>query len=122
MIVRIVAPAHGPAALRRLLRSLYELDRDALRSGRFPGLYSSGVRYRREPRETREEWLTIPSVLSSGYGDCEDLACWRAAELCVSGEDPWARPMLRPSASGWHVVVLRGDGSVEDPSRVLGMR
>lgn len=121
MRVKIVAPVAGERGLERLLRSLCELDADAVRSGRLPQLYRAGVRYRREPREVREEWLTAPEVLSRGYGDCEDLACWRAAELMVSGEDPLARPILRRTASGWHVVVLRSGGGIEDPSRVLGM-
>lgn len=122
MRVKLVAPVAGEPGLQRLLRSLWELDVDAVRTGRMPRIYESGVRYRREPRHVREEWLTVPAVVSRGYGDCEDLACWRAAELSVSGEDPLARPCLRRTASGWHVVVRRGDGSIEDPSRVLGMR
>lgn len=87
-----------------------------------PALYASGVRYRREP-PGREEWEPIPVVLTKGWGDCEDLASWRAAELRVTGEDPHARVHVYQSApTTWHVVVRRGDGSIEDPSRKLGMR
>lgn len=87
-----------------------------------PRLYESGVRYRREP-PGREEWEPIPIVLQKRHGDCEDLASWRAAELRVSGEDEGARVHVYQSApTTWHVVVKRGDGSIEDPSRKLGMR
>lgn len=87
-----------------------------------PPLYESGVRYRREPRGV-EEWRTLPELLASGYGDCEDLATARAAELNVTGEDPDAFAFARPTRKRglWHIVVARGDGTIEDPSRVLGM-
>lgn len=122
MRVKIVAPVAGERGLRACLAALFGLDRIALQTGAFPLLYRSGVRYRREDPRVREEWRTVPEVLRRGEGDCEDLACWRAAELVVSGEDLAARPVLVPTrAGGWHVVVRRGDGSTEDPSRVLGM-
>lgn len=87
-----------------------------------PPLYESGVRYRRE-RRGQEEWRTLPELLASGHGDCEDLATARAAELNVSGEDPDAYALARPTRKRglWHIVVARGDGTIEDPSRVLGM-
>lgn len=120
MLVRIVAPAYGPRALQVLLGVLTDLDAVALQTGRFPMLYRSGVRYRREDPAVREEWRTVPEVLARGVGDCEDLACWRAAELCLQGE-PACPYIYRTKSGGWHVVVRRGDGSLEDPSRVLGM-
>lgn len=121
MRVKIVAPVAGERGLRVCLATLFGLDRLALQSGRFPRIYDAGVRYQREDPRRREEWRTIPEVLARGEGDCEDLAAWRAAELVASGEDPRARPVLRRTGTGWHVVVARGDGSVEDPSRILGM-
>lgn len=57
--------------------------------------------------------------------NCEDLACWRAAELTVRGGVK-ATPTFRfkPRANGsmlYHIVVLLPDGSIEDPSKKLGM-
>lgn len=121
MLVRIVAPVRGERGLNACLQALMELDVTALKSGVFPALYASGVRYRREPLPVREQWKTVPAVLRDGHGDCEDLATWRAAELVVTGQDPAARPVLVRTGRGWHVVVRRGDGSTEDPSRLLGM-
>lgn len=95
----------------------------------FPGIYESGVRYLRDAENgtqsspDSELWLTIPDAVSFGGADCKVLAAWRAAELQEAGED--ASPMLvspRPGGHVWHVVVMRGDGSVEDPSKILGMK
>lgn len=90
-----------------------------------PSIYVSGVVYRREPRQlTRrgaEDFATIPVCLRRGWGDCDDLAPWRAAEIEVR-EDVPAIAWLQPTRRGWHVVVVRGDGTVEDPSELLGMR
>lgn len=86
-----------------------------------PALYASGVRYEREAKG-RESWQTLPDLLASGRGDCEDLACARAGELQATGEDPDAYAEARHVRAGlWHIVVVRGDGTTEDPSRALGM-
>lgn len=54
--------------------------------------------------------------------NCEDLACARVSKLRQWGE-LGAKPFLyhQKSSNLWHVMVLRGDGTVEDPSAVLGM-
>lgn len=108
--------------LGHLLCALVAIDCDYLRANPdCPDLHYSGVRYSRESGET---WQSIPQILASGKGDCEDLACWRAAELIVrKGID--ARPeAVRQSVSGktWHIIVnLPVAGYTEDPSRALGM-
>jgi len=84
-----------------------------------PSLYESGVRYKNEPRDV---WRHAVDVAREGWGDCEDLSAYRAAELRVSGEDPDAAVSLyRSGPNRFHAVVRRGDGTYEDPSRVLGM-
>lgn len=91
---------------------------------RVPQLYAAGVRYRRERRPERggrvERFATIPTVLRTGWGDCEDLAAWRVAELRMGGirAIPW---IIRPHARVYHVQVRHPSGAVEDPSRKLGM-
>lgn len=85
-----------------------------------PRLYDAGVRYEREPRG-REVWQTYPDLLRSRRGDCEDLAAARAAELRRFG-DANAIAFARKVRPGlWHIRVRHGDGTIEDPSRVLGM-
>lgn len=87
-----------------------------------PPIYGSGVRYRREP-PGHETWRCAARTLELGHGDCEDLGCWLAAELQVAGEPARAFPVRKWRPRGWlyHILVRRGDGSIEDPSRKLGM-
>ena len=91
-----------------------------------PPLYRSGVRYAREPLcriDGREhmckEFTTAHETLRRGKGDCDDLGPWRASELRLAGEP--AQAFARRSKAGWHVVVRRSDGLIEDPSAKLGM-
>lgn len=58
--------------------------------------------------------------------NCEDLACWRAAELRVRYgvlAEPTFIWKLRPKGGYlYHILVKLPDGRIEDPSRTLGMR
>lgn len=92
-----------------------------------PLLYQSGVYYRRDKCADTgctyryEDW-TVPSlVYRVGFGDCKKLAVWRAAELRLRSKER-ARPVAYQVRPGLiHVVVRRGNGSIEDPSKILGM-
>lgn len=94
---------------------------EAMREGMpFPALYESTVQYVREPRGS-EVWQTPRHAYSTKAADCEDLACWRSAELWAAGETA-ARPIVkRISARLRHIQVRRADGTIEDPSLILGM-
>lgn len=87
-----------------------------------PILYKSGVVY--APEYGKEDWKTIPLLVVDGFGDCEDLAAWRVAELRYKG-DKKARCALKKRQVGdhtrLHAIVRRGDGRYEDPSAKLGM-
>lgn len=101
------------------IEGLTRIDERLLSEGGFRPLYQSGVVYKREPRDV---WRHVGDVQGSGWGDCEDLAAWRAAELRVSGEDPGARVVVYQSGPRkFHAIVGRSDGTTEDPSRRLGM-
>jgi hypothetical protein len=111
--------------VKPLLDALVLVNRLYLRTHHVPPLYRSGVRYKQEPDDgTPEEFAAIPEVLRRGWGDCDDLAPWRVAELQEAGERARVRITWRRRGNGrrlYHVVVRRGDGRVEDPSRLLGM-
>lgn len=108
-------------AVQTFLTALQSVDEEQLRSGRYPRLYKSGVRYQREPRG-QEDWQTVSRAFRAKLADCEDLAAWRAAELVVTGEDARARAVIKRVRPGLiHCLVLRGNGALEDPSRLLGM-
>ena len=89
-----------------------------------PLLYESGVRYVPE-NQGFDDWHDIPETLARLVGDCEDLACWRIAELRHREREhalPYLKRAERDDHVLYHVAVRRFDGRVEDPSRALGMR
>lgn len=108
-----------------LMEALCKINQGHLKTGKFPALYKSGVRYQRE--DGTEEWLDIPNIVDAGWGDCEDLACWRVAELRNQGvkASPYARWRLVDGVYHYHAMVTRfgtgGNVWLEDPSRKLGM-
>lgn len=114
-------------ALGYYLWLLYQLNVDFLRENpRTVRLYESGVRYKAErPSFTHpEQWRMIPKVIEYGVGDCEDLACWLAAEFTVQRGIP-AKPFWSREVSGrnavYHIRVRTRGGRILDPSKVLGM-
>ena len=109
-------------AYELLLDALTSVDVWARRLVHFPSVYGS-VRYERE-LDGSEVWASTPALFSRGYGDCEDLACDRAAELVTRGI-PAVAALQHEGRVGaveqWHVVVARESG-IEDPSATLGMK
>lgn len=88
-----------------------------------PNLYRSDVIY--QPEIDAEEWQDIPHIIESRWGDCEDLACWRVAELRVAGVEahPYIRWKKKPGRGArYHALVWRPGDRIEDPSLALGMR
>jgi hypothetical protein len=138
------------APLQIALEGLTDLDtwqilrwRKLAREGRapreLPKLYESGVYYKEEA-PGHEDWLDAPAVLLQGNADCEDLAAYRCAELRADGVE--AEPVIKwqwiprdvmvaqgypanklPSRGVWlvHCCVRFPDGTIEDPSKILGM-
>lgn len=125
--VRIAMPFHGATDLGVALDAVTAWNIDAMRERPLPPLYESGIRYAREPmcrapdgaERICEEFVTAHEVAARGVGDCDDLGPFLAAQLRLKGEQ--AQAFARRSPVGWHVVVRRGDGSIEDPSAKLGM-
>jgi len=114
------------ASLKTLLMALMHVDILYLRAHpETPRIFESGVRYAEEP-PGQEDWQDIPTTLKLGIADCEDLSCWRAAELRVRHgvqAEPTFIWKLRPNGGYlYHILVRYPDGRIEDPSRTLGMR
>lgn len=110
--------------VRATLAGLVMVNRAELRRNpRFPLLFSSGVRFRRERRGV-ETFVDARTCLAKRHGDCAHLVAWRVAELIERDHEPaklriiWP---LRRHPKLFHVVTRRGDGSVEDTSKLLGM-
>jgi len=109
-------------ALTALCREWFEAHPEA------PNVWASGMRYIREPLG-EEDWQEPGYSLRKGGGDCEDLACyqagWEQAHGIPSRAVARAKPWRLPNG-GWgilfHIVVVRPDGQVLDPSKDLGMK
>lgn len=115
----------GHQALHIMLEALMAIDcLYLLGHPECPGIYDGQVRYQVEP-PGEEDWQDVPTCLKLGYGDCEDLACWRAAELRIRHKIP-AKPIflwrsLPDGGQMYHIQVMTPSG-IEDPSRRLGMK
>lgn len=119
----ILGYAHDIDDVQAVIDAATVLARHQVERGRVPPLYASGVRYRREQHATLpgvERVQSPEETHAMGAGDCDDLAPWRAAELQVAGEHARALVVHSPNI-GYHVVVRREDGRIEDPSARLGM-
>jgi hypothetical protein len=125
-VLSIVMPFSGKRELDLALAAVTVIDIWQIRWHRLPELYASGVRYVGETCRAPnvpgacERFLTALQCIAERGGDCDDLAPWRAAELILAG-DLRARAIAHKSNAGWHCVVRRGDGTIEDPSKLLGM-
>jgi hypothetical protein len=119
LLVTIEVPPTA-RALKAATQGLVALNREILRANQMPPIYKSGVQYRAESLGA-ERWRRADEVWRLGVGDCEDLAAWRVAELQLRGE--LAQPdIVRTGFKRYHARVRRGDGTIEDPSALLGMR
>lgn len=101
-------------------QGIVALNRAIMRRQPLPPLYRSNVRYQKESLGS-ENWRTADEVYRLGYGDCEDLANYRTAELQLEGELATTK-IRRTGFRKFHAVVRRENGRIEDPSRRLGMR
>jgi|SRR5579859_181764 len=98
----------------------------------FPRLYDAGIRFAisEEEKSGREPnlWPNIPAILRVGHAHCVGLACWRIAELRVR-DNVDARPAVAifqevrdvGRVDEFHICVRFPDGTIEDPSALLGM-
>ena len=108
-----------------LIEALATANMAEMRANPFPTLATGAIRYDLE--ESQELFDDATLVLSRRSGDCDDLAAYRLAELWIEG-DHGARAHVRWQADptnqipwGFHAMVRRGNGQIEDPSVKLGM-
>lgn len=127
-------------ALREMLECMVKINVGWISShpGEFMPLYkfakATGLRW--EPERGTEDWLSIPNIYQAKREgkpvDCEDLAMARAAELRLGlGGHPLGpikaiadirgRVMPDTRQVRMHAFVRYPDGTVEDPSKLLGM-
>lgn len=91
-----------------------------------PRFYEANLKYK-SPEDAcgGDIWQDIPTLLGRRFGDCKDLACFRAAELVVKDRidaRPFVKRRFYPGGFAlYHVVVMKPGGVEEDPSIALGM-
>lgn len=106
-----------------LLDALVSIDVWARRMWPFGSVYDGHIRYEAEP-DGLEIWASTPALFARGFGDCEDLAADRAAQLITEGIPARAVLSLQLRTAiedRWHVLVELPSGQLEDPSKALGM-
>jgi len=128
MRIRLAIPDSlvGAATVSPVLESVTKLNQALLRQGLVPRLSTlirrGKVRWKPEPRGHGEHFDSADTVTARGWGDCDDLAPYWAAELRETGVDPAAKVTIkRTGAHRWHAIVRRSDGSIDDPSAAAGM-
>lgn len=128
LYLNICVPVSGAVGLQAALSCLVALNRLYLRTHpRTPRLYAAGVRYLRDADAGTQDtppaelWYTIPDCIKAGGADCKVLSAWLCAEMIERDGDTGAECVLSRSGTLWHVRVRRGNGTIEDPSKRLGM-
>jgi hypothetical protein len=129
MRIRLTVPKKhvDEQTLGAALEASTQVAQREIEAGDVPDIYeaidSGSVIWRPEPQKQGFEGFDLPSqVVKRGWGDCDDLAPWLAAQLRDSGDDPDAEAIVYQSGpERWHAVVQRGNGDVDDPSRWAGM-
>jgi len=118
-----------------LLRSSVKINRRYLKShAECPSPFAKNdqgiylIRYlQAHAEESRETFRWIPEILACGGSDCDGIVPYVVAWRIERENDPradiflqWKRG-LEPGTLKYHVLEVRGDGSVGDPCRTLGM-
>lgn len=89
-----------------------------------PKIYESGVSYIYKDSIEAPAWQDVATCIAKKTGDCKDFAAWRCAELLEQGVA--CRPVIQWRKVGdayrFHALVLYQDGTLEDPSKLLGMQ
>ena len=124
-VLSIVMPFSGERELILALAVTTLINTREIGWYNLPPLYKSGVRYQRDVCRARhvpgacERFLSAKQCFDERFGDCDDLGPWRAAEWIRKGVKARALPIR--SEVGWHIIVKLPNGTIEDPSKVLGM-
>jgi hypothetical protein len=106
------------------LEAVTRINEQLIRSGQAPTFEQAirnGIKWRPEPPGD-ERFDHAGLVTGRGWGDCDDLAPYKAASDRVTGKDPRASAIVvRSGPSLWHAITKQGDGSTTDPSVQAGM-
>lgn len=125
MRIRLTVPGEPNAeTLGIALEAATRLAQHDMSMGDIPPIEDAirqGIEWQPEP-EGDESFDKPSTVLHRGWGDCDDLAPWLAAEMRETGFDGGASAIAIPSGHRtWHAIVKTSDGQLYDPSLWAGM-
>lgn len=126
MRIRLALPDDivGPATIAAALEASTVANEALARRGSLPdierAIRDGHVVWKPEPFSDGEHFDLAPEVLRRGWGDCDDLAPWLAAQMRHEGENARAIA-IRSGPTRYHALVEREDGQLVDPSRWAGM-
>jgi hypothetical protein len=131
MRIRIAIPDEhlSPEVVDPVLEAVTRLNESLIRSGQTPTateLIEAGAIWR--PENMGDEHFDHGATIAArGWGDCDDWAPLRAAEMRATGEDPGAIARIVPSGPNtYHAIVQRSSGEdlrgSDDVSVQAGMR
>lgn len=114
-----------PEVVEPVLEAVTRLNEHMLAAGQTPtatALLEQGAKWR--PENMGDEHFDHGGTIASrGWGDCDDWAPLRAAELRATGEDPGARTVMKASGpSTFHAMVERSGGHVETAGEDISVR
>jgi hypothetical protein len=126
------------APIRAILQTLANSYAKRMAKDPLPPLYESGIVFRPEPwaGSGTEDWASPYTAIQRGWGDCDDLVVYRAAELIAQGEPATIVATWLAGTKKHHVLIRRGfpatkylkkwpgpkgvpNNNLEDPSLVL---
>jgi hypothetical protein len=128
MRIRVSVPEQfvQPSVINAALEAVTRVNQAMIKAGDVPTFDPDtprdfGIRWR--PENMGDEHFDHAGiVMERKWGDCDDLAPWRAASLRETGEDAGAVAIAVPSGPDmYHALVRRSDGSNDDPSVAAGM-
>lgn len=131
MRIRIAVPDEhvSPEVIDPVLEAVTRLNESMILAGQTPtatALVKAGAVWR--PENMGDEHFDHGATIASrGWGDCDDWAPLKAAEMRATGEDPGAIARVVPSGPNtYHAIVQRSDGTDlrgrDDVSVQAGMR
>src|SRR5437899_3720477 len=109
MRLRIAVPEQHvePNVIDAALEAVTRLDEHMIRSGSVPTFDAAHTQVKWRPENMGDEHFDhAETVLKRGWGDCDDLAPWKAATLRATGEDPGAVARVVPTGPNtFHALV-----------------
>lgn len=106
-----------PSQWKDYLEAITLNNERMLAASSYPDLYQSGIVYR--PEQGTEHWKHIDELYRDGFGDCEDLATARAAQLRLMGIDARAA-VVKTAPNMYHAIVAGPDNTIlEDPTKLV---